>query len=201
MEPPFRSRRLPDGTPAVAQAFEGVPLAAAVDAAQFAFEALYGVAFPKVYAFIRSQVATADTAQELVSRIFLKAYRHRTSAPTDAAAIQWIFRIAHTTLIDYWRVDRKRERASVPIEELEDLADSSNAESAYERKERSAHLLRLIGELSEDDRTVLALKFTAQRTNRDIATILGVSEGAVSMRLLRALRRLRERLQTTGWRP
>jgi RNA polymerase sigma factor (sigma-70 family) len=49
--------------------------------------------------------------------------------------------------------------------------------------------------LPERDRTLLALKFSARRTNREIAGILSVSEGAVSMRLLRALRRLRDHLQ------
>jgi RNA polymerase sigma factor (sigma-70 family) len=49
-----------------------------------------------------------------------------------------------------------------------------------------------------DDRMLLSLKFTAQRTNREVAGILGISEAAVSMRLLRALRRLRERLADLG---
>lgn len=172
----------------------------AADAAAANFDRLYAAAFPKVYAFIRSQVATAETAQDLVSRIFLKAYAHRLKAPADSAGISWLFRIARNTLIDYWRVDRKRERASVGLDELADRSDEGlDAEAAYERRERSAHLLRVMGELSEEDRTVLALKFTAQRTNRDIAVVLNISEAAVSMRLLRALRGLRARLQGTGW--
>jgi RNA polymerase sigma-70 factor (ECF subfamily) len=171
-------------------------------AARAAFEDLYEAAFPQIYAFIRSQVASADTAQELVSCIFLKAYRHRAKVPADSAAMQWLFRIARTALIDYWRVERKRELASVSIDELANRVSArGDAEAAYVHKERSTKLLRLMGELAEDDRTVLALKFTGQQTNREIAMILGVSEAAVSMRLLRALRRLRERLQVSGWRP
>jgi RNA polymerase sigma-70 factor (ECF subfamily) len=153
-----------------------------------------------VYAFIRSQVATPETAQELVSASFLKAYRHRHKAPREAAGVHWLFRIAHNTLIDYWRVDKRHERASVPIDEIAELrSESISPEDAFERKQQIAHLLQLMNDLPKDDRVVLALKFSAHRTNRDIAAILSLSEGAVSMRLLRALRRLRERFEEMGW--
>jgi RNA polymerase sigma factor (sigma-70 family) len=165
-----------------------------------AFEELYSAAFPKVYAFIRSQVATTEAAQELVSRVFLKAYRHREKAPRGGAAMQWVFRIAHTTLIDYWRVEKRHERASLPIHEIAELpAASTDPETAYERKRQIGDLLQVVSDLGEEDRAMLSLKFAAHRTNRDIAGILHVSEGAVSMRLLRSLRRLRERLERMGW--
>lgn len=163
------------------------------------FEALYAAAFPKVYGFLRCQVATVDVAQELVSRVFLKAYRHRQKAPEGDGAIQWVFRIAQTTLIDYWRVEKRRERASLPIDEIAKLPAASNPEAAYERKRQISDLWQMVSDLPEEDRVLLALKFAAHRTNRDIAVILNLSEGAVSMRLLRSLRRLRERLHKIGW--
>jgi RNA polymerase sigma factor (sigma-70 family) len=179
--------------------------AASVDAesraADAAFEQLYVVTFPKAYAFLRCQVATTETAQDLVSRVFLKAYQHRFKAPgVDDGGVHWIFRIAHTTLIDYWRVDKRREIASLSLDELIVApASGHDPEDEYRCKQRTAHLVQAISELPDDDRIVLGLKFAAQRMNREIAIILGISEGAVSMRLLRALRRLRERLNGLGW--
>ena len=172
------------------------------DESEVAFERLYDASFSKVYGFIRCQVSNIETAQELTGRVFLKAFKHRQKAPADnPAGMQWIFRIAHTTLIDYWRVDKRRESASLPLEEIAELpAESESPDVAFERKERAAHIVRVMNGLSHDDRTVLALKFSAQRTNREIAGILSLSEGAVSMRLLRALRRLRDELQDLGWR-
>ncbi len=165
-----------------------------------AFEELYVAALPKVYAFIRCQVESTETAQELTSRIFLKACRHRAKAPEGDAAMQWLFRIAQTTLIDYWRVDRRHARASLSIQTIAELPSTSiDPEAAYERERRLVDLLQVVGDLAEDDRTMLSLKFAAHRTNRDIAGILRVSEACVSMRLLRSLRRLREQLQRMGW--
>ena len=168
-------------------------------AANEGFEQLYAIAFPKVYAFIRSQVRTVETAQDIVGRVFLKAYQHYAKAPADAAALVWVFRIAHTVLIDHWRVEGRRDAASVSIEDLADLPETGvDPEVAYELKERKALLLLAMHELSRDDRTLLGLKFSGQQTNREIAVILDLQEGAVSMRLLRALRRLRAALIAKG---
>ena len=168
----------------------------AVDAG---FEQLYTSAFPRVYSFIRWQVDSQQTAQDVVASIFLKAFRHHSKAPQGPAAIVWLFRIAHTVLIDYWRVAGRRDSSRVSIEDLADLPGTAvDPEAAYANKERKALLLSVVSQLDKDDRTILGLKFTAQQTNREIAAILELSEGAVSMRLLRALRRLRERLSERG---
>ncbi len=163
------------------------------------FEQLYVIAFPKVYAFIRSQVRTVETAQDIVGRIFLKAYQHYAKAPADGAALVWLFRIAHTVLIDHWRVDGRRDSSNISIEDLSDISETkSNPEAAYSLKERKGLLLSAIQELGRDDRALLDLKFNAQQTNREIAAILDLREAAVSMRLLRALRRVRAGLIAKG---
>ncbi len=197
---PFRVLPTTGHVGAVEHVGVNLDAASASAAADLAFEQLYTAAFPKVYAFIRCQVSNAETAQELVGRVFLKGYQHRFKIPTGPGSVQWIFRIAHTTLIDYWRVEKRRESANVPLEEVADLqAGDDDPEVAYARKQRTVQLVRSMSGLPQDDRTVLALKFSAQRTNREIAEILALSEGAVSMRLLRALRRLRQQLRALGW--
>lgn len=164
------------------------------------FETLYTEAFPRVYAFVRYQVSSTEVAQEVVGRVFFKAYSHRDKIPAGDSAMHWVFRIAHNTLIDYWRVDGRRERASVPVQELlHQPSSASTPETDYQRRQQMSDLLQIVSDLSDDDRAMLALKFAADRTNRDIASILNLSEAAVSMRLLRALRRLKKRLQSIGW--
>lgn len=163
------------------------------------FAELYATAFPKVYRFVRSQVSSVAATQEIVGRIFLKAYRHRAKAPSGDAALVWVFRIAHTSLIDYWRVDGRHESGCVSLDEIVHRCDEqADPETLYAIKEREALLLRAMQGLSIEDRELLALKFTAQRTNREIGLILRLTDAAVSMRLLRALRRMRARLAEIG---
>jgi RNA polymerase sigma factor (sigma-70 family) len=164
-----------------------------------AFAELYQATFPRVYAFIRSQVGSKQTAQELTGRAFLKAYKHRSKAPRGDEAAHWLFAIARTTVVDYWRTEGRREAVNVSIDELALVSDSgASPEVTYSLKERWALLLRVISMMDEDDRILLGLRFAAERTNREIAAVLSVSEAAVSMRLLRTLRRLRDLLTELG---
>jgi RNA polymerase sigma-70 factor, ECF subfamily len=187
--------------PVVSGASGSPAIARDATAAQHAsFEAMYQTAFPKVYGYMRCQVPCADTAQELVSRVFFKAYRHWQRAPPEPAAIQWVFRIARNTLIDYWRTDKRRATANLPIDDVNTLrASSIDPEADYQSRQRRSDVIRAIADLPEGDRELLSLKFIAHRTNREIAVVLEISEAAVSMRLLRALRRLRRQLQDKGW--
>ena len=164
-----------------------------------AFDELYRAAWPKVYSFVRCQVRDAQIAQELAGRVFFKAYVNRARAPSGPAAILWIFRIAHNTVIDHWRVEQRREPVRLSLDELADVPSRGlDPEAAYVIKERQALVIRAMGELDAPERSLLALKFAAQRTNREIAAILDLSEAAISMRLLRALRRVRRRLRDLG---
>ncbi len=161
------------------------------------FSALYETTFSRVYALLRSQVRSSEVAEDLISKVFSKAYEHWRHAPQGETATFWLFRIARNTLIDHWRVEGRRESLRVTLDDVE-LSDPSTPESVYAAREQTQALLEAISTLEDDDRMLLSLKFAGQRSNRDIASILGISEAAVSMRLLRALRRLRARLQEEG---
>ena len=165
------------------------------------FARIYQDSLRHVYSFIRAQVQHPDVAEELVGRVYLKAYKHRSKFPeSDAEALFWILRIARTTLIDYFRVEGRHDAVNIPIEELAMPPQfSGDPESLLLERQRRRELIRLINQFDSEIREVLVLKFFAQRTNREIAAILEISEGAVSMRLLRALRSLRSRLTDAGW--
>ena len=63
-----------------------------------------------------------------------------------------------------------------------------------ERSERNAALFRLVGELAEAQRRVLVMRFSEERSIREIARELGRSEGAVKQIQFRALENLRKRI-------
>jgi RNA polymerase sigma factor (sigma-70 family) len=169
------------------------------EALDAAFAELYEANFSRVYSFVRSQVSSTTDAQELVGRIFLKACTHWRRAPRHDEAVLWLFKIARNTVVDYRRVEQRHESARVSLDELAELPDGAvDPEAGYATKERQALLLNVLARLDDDNRMLLGLKFTAQRTNREIAAMLGISEAAVSMRLMRALRRLRGELTQLG---
>ncbi len=59
------------------------------------------------------------------------------------------------------------------------------------REELRGRVRDALARLSENDREVLVLRYLEQLANAEIAAALGISEGAVKMRHLRALERIR----------
>jgi len=65
---------------------------------------------------------------------------------------------------------------------------------SLEELEERAQLFRLVAELPADQRRVIAMRFTEQKSSREIATALRRSEGAVKQLQFRGLQSLRVRL-------
>lgn len=74
------------------------------------------------------------------------------------------------------------------------LAPQSSPSSRAIRSELRARLGTALDRLSERDREVLILRHLEQLSTRETAAVLGISEGAVKTRHLRALERLRQLL-------
>lgn len=117
----------------------------------------------------------------------------------------WLRQIAGNKLMDLYRRHVSARRRSVRREErsLARLPDESAWELAARlfaadsgplaqvlREERRRHVRAALDGLDERDREVLVLRHLEQLPTAEIAEVLGVSEGAVHTRHLRALQRL-----------
>jgi RNA polymerase sigma-70 factor (ECF subfamily) len=161
---------------------------AAVDAAATA--ALYQRYVARVYRFLRVRCGSSDEAADLTQQVFLKMaealprYRER-GAPFAA----WLFRIARNAAIDRAR----RHRVTVPWDSLTQAAAPDDVEAWVLDREARARVGALLAGLSSDERELLSLRFAAGLSSREIAAVVGGSEGAVKKRLTRMIQRLKER--------
>jgi RNA polymerase sigma-70 factor (ECF subfamily) len=121
----------------------------------------------------------------------------------------WLRQLAWDRLVEEYRRHVAAGKRSVRREEPDvlDLPDESAVELAARLLDLgsspSAHLLRdalrrrgreALGRLAARDRELLELRHLEQLSTRDTAAVLGISEGAVKTRHLRALQRLRRLL-------
>jgi RNA polymerase sigma-70 factor (ECF subfamily) len=77
------------------------------------------------------------------------------------------------------------------------LAVGDGPSADLQRQERRARVRAALERLPERDREVLVLRYLEQLSTAEVAEVLAVGEGAVKMRLLRALQRLRDTLQNS----
>jgi RNA polymerase sigma-70 factor (ECF subfamily) len=172
-------------------AAEDALVAAAVSRPE-AFGALYERYMPRVYRYLRTRTASADEAADVTQAVFVKAMSSLSQyRPGRAPFAGWLFRIARNAAVDAHR----RRRPSVTWDELPESIAESSADSPEDlvlRRERIDRLRMLVARLDTNKRELLALRFAASLTSREIAAVVGKGEGAVKKQLFRIIASLKE---------
>jgi RNA polymerase sigma-70 factor (ECF subfamily) len=152
-------------------------------------DALYRRYHASVLAFLCFLAGSPEVAEDLTSLVFEKAVIHLTDVRTPEAAGAWLFRIARNCATDYFR----RCKPTVSLEQLviEEHPRTETLEDGIIANEARGMLLTHLSRLPEREREVIGLKFVAELSNREIASILLIPEGTVGSLLHRTLKRLR----------
>jgi len=130
----------------------------------------------------------ADIAQEIAAQLWraYPAYDGKRAFPT------WMYRIALNVAISHLRATSLRERHSVPLDEsLHDSAGAAGIEA--ENDGRVRELRRCIERLDPLNRALLLL-YLDERSQAEIAEILGITETNVATKIGRLKERLRKDL-------
>ena len=155
-----------------------------------AWEELYDALAPDLRGYISRLGARDpdDVLGETMVNIVRDIQRFQGS---EAELRPWAFRIAHNRVVDGAR--RKRSR---PVEVASDTNhDSARFAGPLVETPDTAEISRLLDLLTDDQKTVVWLRFVADFSLADTATITSRSTEAVSALTLRGLRTLRQHLE------
>ena len=143
-----------------------------------------------VYAYVAYRIGDGPDAQDVTSETFARALRYRESYDRrKGEPIAWLIAIARRCIID---------AARRPCEEFDESANVADALDLEEDAVRRLMLREAIAELDEAGRELVALRFGADLTARQIGELTGRKTHAVEVALQRTLTRLRERLDQGG---
>ena len=141
------------------------------------------IVFKVANTYARTPEDRADLAQEIVAQ----GWRAFAKYDPARAFSTWLYRIALNVAISFVRGAAHRERHSVALDEsLHDVAGDAEPET----DERVRALYRFIDQLDALDRALLLL-YLEERSYREIADILGISETNVATKISRFKQRIR----------
>jgi RNA polymerase sigma-70 factor (ECF subfamily) len=130
-------------------------------------------------------------AEEVTQEVFLSLFRHLQSRGSRQNLRGWIFRVTHNlALKQRYQNQRSHDREDyqgATVEAQRDL--SPNPEQQIDFAQRRSRLLAVVDALPETDQRCLRLRAEGLRY-REIAAVLGISLGSVSISLARSLARL-----------
>jgi len=146
------------------------------------FSELYGQFAGHVLAYARRH-ANRDDPEDVVAETFHVAWRRRDVMPDEP--LPWLLGVAHNVLRSQWRVSRRTPPADT-LERLADVAGDSLEVGVVRRRE----LVELPATLPDHEREALLLVAWDDLSAEQAARVLGISAGAVRVRIHRARKRL-----------
>lgn len=136
----------------------------------------------RVYSYVAYRVGDGPDAEDLTSETFERALRYRKSYdPKKGEPVAWLLGIAKRC------VDGRGPRLEFASESMDEASPTDLEEETVRRLTVS----RAVGGLDERDRELIALRYGADLTARQIAELLGARTNAIEVALHRALGRLR----------
>ena len=152
-----------------------------------AFEMLYERYFDKMYAFVVRRVGHHQTAEDLASDVFMRAFTHRQSFVWRTSFSAWIYRIATNRVTDYHRTKK-------PSEELDEAKHDQpstvpHAPDEVDRGILHRKLETVLEKLPERERIAVTMKFYGECDNGEIAQPLKVTPNNVGVIVHRALKK------------
>jgi RNA polymerase sigma-70 factor, ECF subfamily len=166
-----------------------------------AFSGLYDRYVEQVYHFAYRRVKDHAVAEEITARVFHRALEQLPRFEWRGIPFgAWLIRIAANLIHDHQGHWQRQVSLQGWAEDGADVigADPS-VEEQYATQQAADILWRTVSTLPVVEQQVLVYRFAREMSVREIADVMGRTEGAVKQLLFRAVKRLRQRLQHIGF--
>ena len=145
-----------------------------------------GIVLKVASMYCRNPADRDDLAQEIAVQLWRSFPRF----DPERTFSTWMYRVALNVAISFVRSRHVRERHSVPLDtQLHDTADERRTDP--DADERTSLLYAFIDRLDPLNRALLLL-YLDDRSHREIAEVLGITETNVATKIGRLKQRLRE---------
>jgi RNA polymerase sigma-70 factor (ECF subfamily) len=156
-----------------------------------AFGELYDRYAPRIYRYLLSRLGSVEDARDITSQTFLTAYQTFPRYKHKGYFSAWLFSIARSKYVDHWRKAQSR----IETHEEQDPEPLPDPLLQVIEIERVAQLKQQIRELTDHEQELLRLRFVAELSFSEIASVLNKKEDTVKKSLYRLLARLQSQME------
>lgn len=158
------------------------------------WEAVYESELARIYNYFLYRICERELAQDLTATTFKRAWEARSKYNARLAAPStWLLGIARNLLKEYFRKAKAVENRLEPLENNEQLPSAVNIEQSFQEQQEKERLRSCLCALPEREQDLIALKYGAGLTNREIARLTGLSESNVGSIVHRTVVGLRQK--------
>ena len=146
----------------------------------------------RIVAYLRTQVGSQTTAEELAMEVFIRLHRAAPRWRPEAKLTTYLIHIAHNLVLNEWR--RKSRKPTTALESAPEPGDKSH-ESSRKVMELDEAFQRAVAQLPFEQRTAILLLVQQDLAYEDIARTMKVPVSSVKTWIHRARTQLRDLLK------
>ena len=140
--------------------------------------------------FVYYRVGHKQTAEDLTSTVFTKAFLKFKTFDSNAQFSNWIISIARNTVIDHYRTSK----VSLDLDEAFNMSDSTNISKDYELKEKLVEARKYLDKLPIEQRDLVIMRLWDGLNYEEIAVILGKKESALRVNFSRIMSKMQKEM-------
>lgn len=144
-----------------------------------------------LFRFLFNMTRQKELSEDMVQNVFLRMLKYPDGFMGFGEFKMWMYHIARNTLYDHFR-KVKRTPVHTDVKEYEEKIEGEHHTDAQLEKEQELRTLeKAMGKLSDENRELLILCRFQELKYNEIARILNTTEGAIKVRVHRALNQLK----------
>jgi RNA polymerase sigma-70 factor (ECF subfamily) len=159
-----------------------------------AFGMLYTRYIDLIFRYVRSRVADGQTAEDITEAVFLRSFesieRYRDRGLRYSA---YLYQVARNLLVDHYR----RGEQNLPLESAEySSSEAFSSDGEIILREQAARLRAAMERLPDDYQEIIRMRILLEMPTAEVAVWLGRREGATRVLLHRALKALKQEVES-----
>ena len=152
---------------------------------------LYERYYRQLYRFIFNMTRQKELSEDMVQNIFLRMLKYPDGFMGFGEFKMWMYHIARNNVYDHFR-KIKRTPSQYNLNDYKDTIEGDQySDTRLEKEQELKALEKAMGKLSDEDRELLILCRFQELKYYEVAKILNTTEGAIKVRVHRALNHLK----------
>lgn len=165
------------------------------------FNELYEATAGPQYFTALSILKNPDLAEDAVQTVYMQVYKNISRLVSTDHFMPWLSRITYNTCINILKLINKS--GGKLDEEMLDSRPSPDVDinplPLLIKQENQTFLVKCMSSLPPEHRAILIMKYYQELKLKEIAEIMGISEGTVKSRVHYALKKLKKNLKKQGY--
>ncbi|WP_461107161.1 RNA polymerase sigma factor [Spirosoma koreense] len=145
-----------------------------------------------LFGFLFHMTNQREASEDMVQTVFYRMLKYRHTFTGDGEFRSWMYHLARNVLVDHSKQNKRSAQQYDIADMAERIAGGPAADASFQKEQEVDTLHRAMARLSPENREVLVLSRFQELKYEEIAKVLNTTEGAIKVRVHRAMNELKK---------